>query len=64
MSIFLADKFATEIADKFTIIPMESFMPSRDVAYFAHIGGFITGMPLRPTIRRSKKKAQDAKLHV
>ncbi len=38
--------------------------PLGGVAYFAHIGGFITGMLLGLTIGRSRKKARDAKLRL
>ncbi len=40
------------------------FDPLGGVAYFAHIGGFITGMFLGLTIGRKRKKARDARLRL
>jgi membrane associated rhomboid family serine protease len=40
------------------------FDPLGGVAYFAHIGGFITGMFLGLTVGRKRKKARDARLRL
>ena len=40
------------------------FDPLSQVAYFAHIGGFIVGMILAQTVGKRKKKAREARLRL
>ena len=40
------------------------FDVTSNIAYFAHIGGFITGMILAFTIGKRRKKAREARIHL